>query len=1126
MTGYVRRKLAVFTGSLSSHYLMGIALGAAQYANQHDWHCVTFAGGPLDDPFESSGVRARLFDVVQPDSFDGLIVAAGSLMRYVDEARVRSFLARFGPLPMVSIGRPTEGNIQVRLDNHSGIWQIVDHLVVQHGLRRIAFAGGPKNHRASDEKLAAYRDALAHHGIEFDPEWVVHGDLTRNAAWFAPFFEAHQSQVQAVVAATDLQAFGIIEFLQARGVQVPQQVAVTGCSGLAEGLFIQPALSTVQEPAFELGWSAARALIEKADGASPPADIVVPGKMIVRNSCGCDVLDSAHESGTAEEIAGFGLLRDLQELSENTGSLADSGELGRFKSALALGEEAEDISRLLLCLREILDRRIAHEDGVIWLGLLVALLRKAYAYQSRPGASSALREISRRLSAVIHLDVSKVVSYRQLESDRQIKTLRELNAVFNANFDRQSISRQLASLAVKECHASVFERANHTNDPVQSVFSLHKGVLHDVSDPSFRYPASQLLPFDFARFETPASLIVMPLWCRDNLLGLMAMDLDERKGALYENLQSMLSGALQNESQLKDLRAAEQKFSDIAHSTSDWLWECDPDGIYTYCSDGVAKVLGYRAQEVIGKSLFDFLLPTEGVYQAHIRDELFPKRAPLEQLESINRHRDGFEITLLISGKPIWQGPYFVGYRGAFKDVTELKVQENRIRQLAYSDTLTGLANRALFNDRLEQTLANAKRAHQRFALFFLDLDRFKQINDTLGHDAGDLLLKTVAERLRTCVREVDTLARLGGDEFTVILSNIQNQESAEMVARRIVAAMAQPIELNGQSLVASSSIGIALYPRDGKSTQALLRCADKAMYKSKEHGRNRYSFFDNGLDEKSQRRMLLEVGMRQALQDDGFVLHYQPQIDAQTGRVVAVEALIRWHTEELGHVSPVEFIALAEEVGLIDKIGLWVFASACEQASAWWAEGVEVRVAINVSARQLKNPLLAEQLLDIVRHYAVQAHWLEIEITETAMVDNEATARATLQTLSNFGLSIALDDFGTGFASLSSLKKFPVNTVKIDRSFISDCLTQPDSASIVTAIVHMARSLRLHTVAEGVETAEQESFLKAVGCEVLQGYYFSRPTPVEPLTAWLKTHAQSTRLSQAPLAVEMLGGE
>ena len=362
-----------------------------------------------------------------------------------------------------------------------------------------------------------------------------------------------------------------------------------------------------------------------------------------------------------------------------------------------------------------------------------------------------------------------------------------------------------------------------------------------------------------------------------------------------------------------------------------------------------------------------------------------------------------------------------------------------------------------------------------------------------------------VATRLKSCMRESDTLARLGGDEFTMILDNIDHIKSITTIAQRVVYALSAPIDLNGHTLFVTSSIGIATYPADGADTATLVKNADKAMYKAKEQGKNRYVFYDAQMGDKSHRRMEMENLLHQAIQYQLFTLHYQPQVCATSGAMIGAEALIRLHTPAHGFISPFEFIGLAEEVGLIEIIGLWVFETACKQARQWQLAGYEQRISVNVSARQLKNSLLSDVFINIAEHFGVAPHLLEIEITENAVIDNEETAKEILDKLHAFGFKIAIDDFGTGYSSLSSLRKFPIDTIKIDRSFINDATSNIDSAHIVSAIVHIAQSMQLSVIAEGVETIAQLEMLREIGCDEIQGYLFSKPVPAEQLDQLFK---------------------
>jgi diguanylate cyclase (GGDEF)-like protein len=426
---------------------------------------------------------------------------------------------------------------------------------------------------------------------------------------------------------------------------------------------------------------------------------------------------------------------------------------------------------------------------------------------------------------------------------------------------------------------------------------------------------------------------------------------------------------------------------------------------------------------------------------------------------------------------------------------------EERIRYQAYHDPLTGLPNRTSFVDHLEEAIRRSKRFGWSLGLMFLDLDRFKRVNDSLGHEAGDELLRVAARRLQGCIRESDMLFRMGGDEFTVLLENVKGPEEAAAVAVRMTQTVAEPIELRHHELTATVSIGIALYPKDDQSGERLVKSADTAMYRAKDLGRNRYAFFTQEMNDRVESQLVLEAGLQRAVRNDEFVLHYQPRVSAATRRVVGVEALLRWQHPERGLVPPGEFIPLLEESGLIVRVGAQVIAAACRQNKAWQDAGLPpMRVSVNISSRQFRTGSLEETVREALRASGLQPEWLEIELTESLLVENSEHAVAVMERLKEIGVAISIDDFGTGYSSLGYLKRFPIDSLKIDRSFVKDLRTSATDAAIVDAISALAHSLGLGLVAEGVEEAGQADFLRARYCTEMQGYLFGRPVPPQEM--------------------------
>ena len=471
---------------------------------------------------------------------------------------------------------------------------------------------------------------------------------------------------------------------------------------------------------------------------------------------------------------------------------------------------------------------------------------------------------------------------------------------------------------------------------------------------------------------------------------------------------------------------------------------------------------------------------------------------------------------------------------GTVQDITERKHAEEKMHYLAMYDGLTGLPNRQLFHEQLEQVVARARRNGERVAAMFIDLDRFKRINDTLGHATGDMLLREVSVRLNNCVRTTDYVglanepitseghvARLAGDEFTVTLDALRDPQDAARVARRIIADLSRPFMLSGQEVVVTASVGIAVYPADGEEAEILLKNADVAMYQAKSLGRNTYQFFAGEMNSAAVERLRLENDLRRAMERGQLALHYQIKIDARDGGIVGVEALMRWRHPELGMVPPVRFIPIAEDIGLIVSLGEWVLEEACRQIKAWCDAGLpRVAMAVNLASPSFRQPDLVEKVASALRRHGVHPAELCIEATESILMRDADATMTTLKQLRELGVKLSIDDFGTGYSSLSYLRRFPIDQLKIDRSFVNELAVNNDDAAIITAIASLARSLNLDVVAEGVETVEQARLLAEQGCHIMQGYFFGKPVPAEDLTKLLEQGADFNRRILESLAV------
>jgi diguanylate cyclase (GGDEF)-like protein/PAS domain S-box-containing protein len=546
--------------------------------------------------------------------------------------------------------------------------------------------------------------------------------------------------------------------------------------------------------------------------------------------------------------------------------------------------------------------------------------------------------------------------------------------------------------------------------------------------------------------------------------------------------------------------------NEVANLTLDLIGEAvlrtDGHGHVAYLNRMAEEMTGWRREEARGHSVADVLRIIEGVGGAAsvaITDMATQKEKTTAEIPNCRNcclvRRDGFEFGVDIRVSPIYDHDGSVaGSVVAFHDVSAARAKTLEMSHSAQHDVLTDLPNRALFNDRLMQAIVLAKRQDNQLAVMFVDIDHFKKINDSLGHDVGDKLLQSVAKRLVASVRRSDTISRMGGDEFVVLLSQVEHAQDAAFSARKILRALALPYLINNKSLDINVSIGVSTYPADGQDAEGLISTADNAMYEAKQHGRNNFQFFRHEMHAQLAERQSLEADLRYALGRNEFVLHYQPRLDLQTGNITGVEALLRWQHPGRGMVFPLQFVPIAEEYGLIERIGHWVRLEACTQVRAWEKAGLGVvPLSVNVSASEFAAKDFLSGVRTVLIATGVEPENLVLELTGSVLMQDAEAAVVTLAKLKSMGVQLAIDDFGTGYSSFTYLRRFPSDALKLHQSFIQEITANPEGATIVSAMINIGKSLHQKVIAEGVETRQQLEFLKRHGCDEAQGYYFSR---------------------------------
>lgn len=652
----------------------------------------------------------------------------------------------------------------------------------------------------------------------------------------------------------------------------------------------------------------------------------------------------------------------------------------------------------------------------------------------------------------------------------------------------------------------------HCSEGLDALANRYAAVLVDLSLPD----GSGIETFDRLFLAAPQIPILILAVARDEGIAQLAVHRGAQEYLLKERFDAYLwpkavTRMIERAASTEELFQQNERAQVTLNSIGDAVVSTDVAGNVTYLNFVAETLTGWLQIEAAGRPLEEVLRIIDGTTRATARN---PMEFAIRENKTVSLtpncvliRRDGAEAPIEDSAAPIHdRHGHVTGAVMVFHDVSAARATALRMAYLAQHDSLTDLPNRNLFNDRLTEAMALASRYQRQLAVLFLDVDRFKHVNDSLGHDIGDRLLQSIAQRLLGCVRASDTVSRQGGDEFVILLSELTHAQDATVCADKILETLRTPHRIDEYDVQVTASIGIVSYPDDGMDCETLMKHADFAMYHAKDSGRDNRQFFKRDLNLRAVKRLALEDSMRHALERHEFAVHYQPKVNLENGEIVGVEALIRWRHPELGLVSPAEFIPIAEECGLMVPIGRWVLGQACHQAQAWQEIGLApIRIAVNISPVELRATDFLTGVEVILAETGLDPRLLELELTETFLLQDSVAMLAVLQHLKRLGIKLALDDFGTGYSSLNHLKRFPIDTLKIDRSFVHTVTTNADDASIVCAVISMGKNLHMRVVAEGVETREQLAFLQDRECPFGQGYYFSQPLTGQACTELLR---------------------
>lgn len=1057
------KTIGIFTGSMSSNYHEGIITGAHRMAKELQVNLIIFAGGPFHSDNSLVQSRDQLFNTVDPSLLDALIIPLSSLTRYMEDVEIKDLIQKYEGIPIINIGTEYEGLINIMPNYYQGMEKLMEHFVVEHDYRRIALLRGPENHDSSNLRYEIYRSLLDKYQIPYDESLIITGDLERNSiVEFVDALVELKMDIDAIIAVNSNATLTLIDALKRENIFVPKDVAFAGMTGISDEFYSTPELTLLNENFQLLGSTAVKYACLALSQKVTKKNVWIDMELSIGESCGCASMSNHNiEFNSINTI-------DVKSLYEQSAS-----------------SKSSDI--FLKSLYNYLKSKLITDDFLSSLSITYYYYKKYVINELVP---SNYQDYENMIDKYLHMTSSlyrNALRYRRHETMNYINFLRDIGNVMNTSYDLDNINQHIVTaLGVNDCYINIFDSLNVKKNIMRNINSIKDGQSLNLQDADKFFSTSSLIHPSTPKYDERFSMIFFPLIFRTEYFGNLIVKYDGKiRGSAFEALETIISTTVMNELQLQNLMETQSRFNDMIYNSRDWLFETDIYNTIIYCSDTVEDILQYSSEDILYQSI-DRLIFSED----RSCKEFMSSHEDFNNIRCKIYNRNGDVKYCTMTAKSIWKDDSFTGYRGVIKDVTKQYIQDERIKILTAYDSLTGLQNRTMFENRILKCID----AYESFAVVYLNINRFKKINDSLGHTVGDKLLQEYAEQLKHLIKNTENLSRISGDEFALLLLNTFDASDVYSQIIEITTKLSKPFILGDQQIYITTSTGTAMYPADGTTTDVLIKCANSALNRAKDTGYTQHMFFNKSFDQQNAINLKVESLLHNAIQTDAFVVEYQPQVNLTTGTIASLEALVRIKDgDEL--VYPSKFIDVAEELGLIGQIDLKVLSIVCSECSQLLNnDNLDIQIAVNLSAAQLRTKNLCSQYMSILKQYNVSPTSIHIELTESALISNEMIAIQNMLDFKERGFAIDLDDFGTGYASLSCFATYPFNTIKIDRSFVTNAVKDEKTFNIIKAVTDMANTLGIKIVAEGVENLSQLMIMKSLNVNFVQGYFFEKP--------------------------------